>query len=376
MNILINTEILVQGGSVQVGDSIIREFAKNTNHHYVLVYPRSMERTAKDMEVYKHFTLLPYEMPKNVLNTLLSRDSFLDSVVEKYHIDVVFTVMGPARWKPKVPHLVGFARCQMVIPESPYWGMVSMKKRLTYAIQHKILRYSFRSCSKTLWTENEFISQRVREMIPESKVYTVTSNYNQVYDQLEKWDKSLTLPAFSGLTLLTIAANYPHKNLRIIPPVLRYLKQYHPDVDIRVVLTIKQEELEGYGEDIKDNVVFLGPVTINQCPWLYEQSDVMFMPSLLECFSACYAEGMKMKKSLLVPDLGFAKGLCGEAVCYYEPVSVQSCAESICKLATNKEYCSELVKKGEEQIKEFNTYEERASKLLGIIEQLPSIYNN
>lgn len=368
MNILLNAEILIVGGGVQVGDSIIREMSKNEKHHFVLVYSHTMERTAKDMAGLRNITVIHYEMPKFCLGSITGRNKFLDNVVEKYHIDAVFTIMGPARWKPKVPHLVGFARCQMVIPESPFWTMLSWWENARYAIQNKIIGYSFKSCSQYIWSENEFISERVREMMPDKKVFTVTSNYNQVYDQREKWDNSLSLPKYDGMTLLTIAANYPHKNLRIIPKLLRYLKNNYPDVKVRIVMTVKPEELEGYADDLKDNIIFLGFITINQCPWLYEQSDVMFMPSLLECFSACYAEAMRMNKPILVPDLGFAKGLCGDAACYYNSVSVEDCAEAVAKLYRNELYRDEIVAKGKLQIKTFNTYQERAAKLLQIIE--------
>lgn len=68
-----------------------------------------------------------------------------------------------------------------------------------------------------LITENVDVSERLGSKLPHKKIYTVTNYYNQVFDNKEKWINDIQLPPFDGISLLTIAANYPHKNLDIIP---------------------------------------------------------------------------------------------------------------------------------------------------------------
>ena len=375
MNILINTTITFVGGGVQLADSIVRQFVNNKQHHFLLVYPKTMEKTADAIKYEKNVELFLYEMPKYYLGLITGHNPVLDSLVKENKIDVVFSVMGPSRWKPQVPHLVGFARCQAVIPESPYWRMLSAKERIKTQIQNIFIINDFRKTSKAFWTENEFISSRLRVKLDKNaKVFTVTSTYNQVYDNRDDWDNSVQFPAFDGMTLLTIAANYPHKNLRIIPQVIEYLNSTHPDMQYRFVMTLKGDEFGELNKDIKKHIHFIGFVTINQCPYMYEQSDVMFLPSLLECFSACYAEAMRMQRVLLVPKIGFAEGLCGQAAMYYEPTDVRSLGEAIYKLYCDKELCRLLVENGSQKLKEFNNYQSRAEKLLKIVEQLPTLY--
>lgn len=375
MNILINTTIMSVGGGIQLADSIVRQFVKNKQHQFVLVYPKTMEYTAEAVRGENNVELFPYEMPKYYLGLLTGHNQTLDHLVKQKKIDVVFSVMGPSRWKPDVPHLVGFARCQAVIPESPYWNMISIKERLFIRIQNIMLMHNFRSTSRYFWTENEFISSRVRESLSSNAVvYTVTSNYNQVYDQPEAWDRSIIFPLFKGMTVLTIAANYPHKNLRIIPLVIEYLVKKYPKMKFRFVMTVKYDELGELSDIAKEHIYFVGSVTINQCPYMYEQCDVMFLPSLLECFSACYAEAMRMEKVILVPKIGFAEGLCKNAALYYTPTSIENLGEAIYKLYTHPKLCEELVANGKKQIKNFETYKTRAEKLLNLIEHLPELY--
>lgn len=377
MNILINTTIMFVGGGVQLADSIVRLMVKNKSHHFLLVYPNTMTATAEAINSEDNVEIFHYEMPKYYLGLISGRNKTLDSLVKDRRIDVVFTVMGPSRWRPRVPHLVGFARCQAVIPESPFWGMISKEERIQTKLKNLFLINDFRKSSKAFWTENDFISSRLyNKLHKRAIVYTVTSTYNQVYDNKAEWDYSVQFPPFDGVSFLTIAANYPHKNLRIIPKVIEYLTEKHPDMNYRVVMTLNGNEFGVLSEDVKKHIVFVGPVTINQCPYMYEQSYVMLLPSLLECFSACYAEAMRMGRAILVPGLGFAKGLCDDAALYYEPTDVSSLGEAMYLLYTDRGVYNDLVKNGKRRLKDFNSAYARADRLLEIIEGLPNLYED
>ena len=96
------------------------------------------------------------------------------------------------------------------------------------------------------------------------------------------------------------------------------------------------------------------------------------MPTLLECFTATYPEAMRMEVPIVTTDLEFARGLCGDAACYYSAIDAEACAEAIYKVATDKEYAAQLVANGKEQLKKYDNYEQRADKLIGILEDMVS----
>lgn len=371
MNILINTNGVSVGGGLQVADSIIREMVLYTEHFFLIVHHGQLPQTMSAVGNRSNVKDCKYSIPKVSMGMITGRNLYLDNLVEKNHIDAVFTVMGPSKWRPKVPHLEGFARCTAVLPESPYWKNMGKFDSWIQYLKNKLIIYLFRNSSNYFWTESEFISDRIRKFLPDSaKVFTVTSYYNQVYDLPENWDKSIQFPEFDGLTLLTIAANYPHKNLKIVIPLIQYMENKHPDIQFRIVMTINESELLNADEKIKKRIIFVGKVNINQCPFMYEQCDVMFLPSLLECFSACYVEAMRMKKVILVPDLGFAKVICGNSALYYNPDSVESLGEAIYSLAQSKELRMQLIGEGTKQLGKFYDYKVRASKLLNIINEI------
>ena len=93
------------------------------------------------------------------------------------------------------------------------------------------------------------------------------------------------------------------------------------------------------------------------------------MPSLLECFSANYAEAMRMNVPIITTDLGFAHSLCGDAATYYAPLSPEALAEAIYEVCSSADLQKRLVSNGASQLKKFDTYAERAQKLIGIVEK-------
>jgi glycosyltransferase involved in cell wall biosynthesis len=95
----------------------------------------------------------------------------------------------------------------------------------------------------------------------------------------------------------------------------------------------------------------------------------------MECFTATYPEAMRMDVPIVTTDMEFARGLCGDAACYYSAIDSTAAAEAIYKVATEKDYAVRLVANGKEQLKKFDNYEERADKLIGILEVLTSSKN-
>ena len=168
---------------------------------------------------------------------------------------------------------------------------------------------------------------------------------------------------------MTVAANYPHKNLQVLPAVARHLTIRYPEFRFRFVITVDQTaftdvELDG----VRESFMFLGPVPLQQCPWLYAQSDIMMLPTLLECFSASYAEAMVMRVPVVTSDLEFARGLCGSAAQYFDPASAEDIANVVHSVGTDDRLRQQLVEAGTQQLAKFDTPESRAEKYLQILE--------
>lgn len=326
-----------------------------------------MRGTVDYINGFPNVKVFEYDAPLNIKTILTGKDKFLDGLVLQEKIDSVLTIFGPSRWQPKCFHICGFAMPHIVLNSSPYWKKIPLQSKIFSSLRNWMIEYDFKRKNNGLWCENQYITNLLQKKFPGKQIHTISNNCNQVFYNKSSWDNSITLPKFNGLTCLTITANYPHKNLRIAIDALDVIKEKYPDLKIRFVFSIKQSDFGLIPEKFKDSFVFLGPISVNQCPRVYEQADIMFQPSLLECFSATYPEAMLMKKPILTTDLGFAHSLCEDAACYYSADNPTALADAINKLASNQDYREKLVNDGLEQIKKFDSYEDRARKLIEII---------
>lgn len=367
MRILINCSNLKVGGGVQVADSLCGALAGFAAHRFVVVLSSRMRATRERIAGAANVEVYEYDVRNDWRTLLLGRDRFLDGLVREKGIDAVLTVFGPSRWDPQCLHVSGFASAQLVLADSPYQSMpMSLTKRLKEKFRNHILLHYYRRSTKLFFTENPCISRRLERLLPGARVATVTNYYNQVYDHPERWQRR-ELPPFDGVTLLTVTAPYVHKNLPIAVGAARYLRQAHPDFRFRFVLTVDASQLAVPAE-LEDHFLRIGRVDIAECPSLYEQCDVMFQPSLLECFSATYPEAMRMRRPIVTTDIEFARGLCGDAAVYYDALSPQAAAEAIYRVATERDLRARLVAAGTEQLKRFDTYTARAEKLIRLVE--------
>ena len=312
-----------------------------------------------NVEVFK------YNLKHNLRTVFMGRDVFLDKMIQKKNIDAVITLFGPSLWRPRVPHVCGFARAQLLLKDSPYYDRIKTKEKLVF----KIWDWGFRRSARIFYTENPYISEKLSGHFPNVRIYTVSNYYNQIYDHPDMWVRSIKLPEFDGVTCLSVSSPSSHKNFGIIEGIVRHLRITRPDFKIRFVLTCSAEEWP-LADDVRKNVVYVGKTDVSECPFLYEQSDIMFMPTLLECFSATYPEAMRMEVPIVTTDLEFARGLCGEAACYYRAIDSTAAAEALYKVATDKVYASQLVENGKKQLLSYDNYEKRTEKLIKIMEEI------
>lgn len=369
MRLLVNASNLGPGGATQVADSFCCSLNRFSDIQFVVVLTPSMKSIAKKIADYQNVKTVVYQMHNNWRTYIFARDKFLDDLVKKERIDIVFSVFAPTWWTPRIPHLCGFALAHLVMPESPYFKMLPFKKKIKQKLENKILTFFYWRCSKYYYTENPMVSERVQKLLHCKHVYTVTNYYNQVFDQPE-YQKYKQLPSFDGITMLTITSAYPHKNLSIAIGIAYELKKNYPDFKFRFVFTITAAEFPELPKELKGNFLFIGKVDITECPSLYEQCDIAFQPTLLECFTATYPEAMRMSKPIVTTDLEFARGLCGDAAIYYDALSANDAADKIYKLAFDTQLQTELVLNGEKQLNNFDNYTKRANKFIGLCHEV------
>jgi glycosyltransferase involved in cell wall biosynthesis len=371
MKIIVNTTNLKQGGGLQVAASILSELRNfPDNEYHVFLSPQISNEIAKDAFP-GNFSFHQFDSnPTSSLKNILSFGKKLSAIENGIRPDMVLTVFGPALWKPKAPHLVGFANGLYLFDKMRFIQKVWLRdplRRAMYYSRRSFLLSRLKREATIYWIETEYARNYLASelKVDPTDISVISNSYNESYSTFTAadHDRSTGRP----FSFLYLTADYPHKNLDIFNELIPLVKTRK--IDCRFYLTLPEEIFKKrFPKYVDDEVlVNLGPIRYNDGPSTYELADALFFPSLMETFSANYPEAMIMQKPIITSDLDFAHDICGDAALYFDPFSPTSIVETISYLVTHHVERADLVKKGLERVRSFDSAPQRAEKLLKVM---------
>lgn len=372
MRILLNCSNLQVGGGIQVALSFIYESLKLMDYDYCVIVH---EKIYSQIDI--HNFSGNYRFIKYNYKFGQQSNRFLSEIENDYIPDIVFSIFGPTYWTPKSPHLMGFARGHVIYQDSLYRKQLHLKNRILFDIKNKILMYYTKINSNNFVVETESAQRALRTLLPADKrVYYVSNTYSSVYDTPSLW-KEVKLPnkGKNELWFVYICANYPHKNIQILPKVISLLKKIDKVHEYKIILSINEDELPLSKEE-KRHFIFLGKLNVDQCPLLYKIADALLMPSLIETFSASYLEAMKMQCLILTSDLSFAHDICADAAIYFDPLDPEDIVAKVLNVFSDHALRTTFINRGSDRVLDFPTAKERAEQYLEICKQLSNETNN
>ena len=365
MRLLINTATTFKGGGVQVASSFIDELRHFKEHEYHIILGQGIAQII-DTDNYPDFKFykIPYRPAQRVFS-LRDQGAFLKQVEEEVKPDCVFTTSGPAYWRPKAPHLMGFNLPHYLYPDSPFFRTIGLAGRLKWFLKGQIIKYYTSRDADAYVVQTDDVKERLKKWINKQDVYTVTNTYGDQYNTMGADTPSVLPVKQSGeFRLLMLSSYYAHKNFEIINDIISQYNEYERE-NIKFVLTLPQDTFESiFSSEMRKYIYNVGPVKPSECPQLYKDCDAVFLPTLLECFSATYAEAMKMGLPIITTDLGFAHTVCGKAALYFKPLDAADAKNKIILLYADGGLRKALTDAGEDEMKKFNSSRERAARFL------------
>ena len=373
MRLLINTATTFKGGGVQVAKSFVEECRAFPNHEFIVVLGVNLASQIDQESFPSNFKFfeIPYRPATRVFS---AKDpaAFLKKIEKEQTPDVVFTTSGPAYWRPKVPHLMGYNLAHYIYPKTPYFRKISKARRFKWKLKGVVIKYFTKRDADAYVVQTDDINLRLRKWLQTSRTITTVSNtYGQQYNHVtENPKKMLPDQKENEFRFLMLSAYYEHKNLEILNDIIPLIQE-DPYANIQFVTTLPNAIFsEIFTEKAKRNIINIGPVKPDDCPQLYLETHAVFLPTLLECFSATYAEAMKMKLPIVTTNLGFAKTVCGRAALYYDPLSATDAYDKIRELIENKTLYADLLKHAEQEMVKFNSASQRAKKYIQLCEHM------
>ncbi|MCF0058316.1 glycosyltransferase [Dyadobacter sp. CY356] len=371
MKLLINTSALSASGVTQVSVSFINECIHFPEHEYHIFLSKTI-KSQLDLKLFpENFKFYSFSNhPLYGLSGLQTRAK-LRRLEKEIKPDKVFSIFGPSWWTPGVPHLQGYAYPHYVYPDSPLFNILSTSQKIKISVLKIIHLFFLERNGKNYVSETSDVSDRFEQLISNkrSHFFTVNNTCNNYFLQFQFNKEKRILPEklkneFRFLSLCTYSV---HKNLDILNKIIPILDKNYPAHELKFVLTIDPLILEkNFTPEAKSRIINLGRIDVRDCPQLYSECDAVFLPTLLECFSANYPEAMIMEKPILTSNLSFATTICKDAAVYFDPLNAVEIAQTLVEIQQNEGLRNQLIDNGKRVLNKLPTPTERARQYLDI----------
>ena len=372
MKYVIDNSNLYAGGGIQVGISFINDLSKlNLSNEYHIIQSFKMAEAFKKIDYPSNFIF--YDLNVECEQSILVRAKQVKLLEDKIKPDCIFTLFGPSYHKSNFPKIVGFAIPHIIYPESPFIKNLSLSKKIKNLLICKMKQYFFIKNADALVFETKDASKKFEKLSGFKNNYVVSNTLNEVFLDESKWENFI-FSDNNKLKILVVTANYPHKNLQVIPNIIRKLINDKKIENFEFVITLDKNELN-FPDFCENYIQYIGKVSLNKLPSLYKQSTMVFIPTLLEVFSATYLEAMYMQKAIVASDMGFSRDICGDAAFYCDPTNIDDYANTISLLLRDIKSRLDLEQKGVSQVLKFGSSMDRTKSYLEIINELSVIKN-
>lgn len=372
--VLLNATSVTVGGGIQATVSFIRhvlDYDTGLRWRFALSSPVA-HQLAK-------FGVSVRALEADVFEKTPARDararSMLRNLEKRTQPDLVFSFFGPAYVRFRSLHLCGVASGWVTHATSMAYSVLGVRKSAKTFLQSIYKGLWFRAADR--WFVEEQSARRGlsrRYAIDAERIAVIA---NGCADHYRIADQAPALLEPNGrFRLLTFAAYYAHKNIEIIPVVAAELKRRGLGNKFEFITTIRFDEpaLAFISEaarrlGVTRMINNVGPIDIIDGPRLYKSCDAVFMPSLLETFSATFPEAMAMRLPIVTTDLDFARGICEDAAVYFRPKDANNAADAICSLYSRGDLRTRLVAEGTRRLAEFPAASAKNGAIVDLIRE-------
>ena len=368
MNIVINAANLKSGGALQVAYSLIYEFTIiGSNHEFLILSSPQVYDQICELELSRNFEIKLINRSPSSIITRAKIVKSLDKHVEDFKGNVVLTIFGPSYWTPKVYHISGFADGWCYNPSSIAYSQLDLIEKIKRKLLSKYKLFHLKRSSNSIFVETQDAKSKLETILNNSKlpIWVISNTYSHLYDEVEEFESTTLHKDGSNINcnFLLLCTNNPNKNIKILNKIIPILKDKLPLINFFVTIS-DEDYIKIITKSNRDYVTNLKSLSVTECIEAYKKVDFLFLPTLLETFTATYPEAMIMKKPILTSDLSFARDICGDAAIYFDPLNPEDISNKIIALVRNKSEIEEIIRRGEIRVKNFPSAKDRAEEII------------
>ena len=237
------------------------------------------------------------------------------------------------------------------------WAHQGSSNKFVHGIKmlgYKLLFWAGHKKASKIIVPTKFVEQDLIQYQPFTKDKIV-----QIYEAVDLPKQfSPKKPAIQAKKFIFFVGNaFPHKNLYRLIDAFALIKDKYPELSL--ILAGKEDY---YYKNIKKyvaqnnikNIEITGFVTDSELHWLYQNAEFFIYPSLSEGFGIPPLEAMANDCAVATSNASCIPEVCGDAAEYFDPNSENSIAGSIEKLMESPRTRTELISKGQKQIKKYS----------------------
>lgn len=283
------------------------------------------------------------------------------TIENKINPDVVYSIVAPSYFIFNSKEVMRITNPWVVHPNKYARETLDFKGKIRNDLYCAIQKYLIRKC-KYFITQADYTAKCIAKIakVPDENVCVVSNVLPGIYKTLD----NRPLPSDGWINITSVAAPFPHKNLDIIPDVLIALRNNYGMDNVRFHVTMPQDStvwvtirtrLEE--SNLQDRVINHGRMSQEELSVLYRQAQMMFLPTLLEVFSASIIEAMYFDMKIVASDFPFNSTVIGDSGLLFKPMDATDAAEKIATIIKSPELQAKLSTKMKEKLSVYGDYQ-------------------
>jgi len=282
--------------------------------------------------------------------------------VRSINPDVILALGNIGVRSHSIPQAVLVQDAHHVYPRRHY-GPMTFSQDLRYFVQKRLIKACLKKSSilycqtETMLkhTQKTFGTHRCAKILTKGISTNVAEGSNDI-DTPQEFK-----PFEKHFRLICLTRYNPHKNLEMIVELFINAREELKDIAVFITIAAEQHpnakrllnKIRQY--NLSNNIVNLGPVEQRRIPAYFKNCHALFLPTLIESFSATYLEAMQFDLPILTSNLDFAHEICGSAALYFDPWSSESMLEAIAKIRKDSDMRNSLMRAGRDRLKTIYT---------------------
>ncbi|WP_299626071.1 glycosyltransferase [uncultured Tenacibaculum sp.] len=373
MRILINAATIVVGGGIQVTVNFIENTLNKEDEYFYVISKNVNEQLLQDIPEEKKKVI--DISPASIIRGYKTKKEIL-KLEKEFNPDIVYSIGAPSYIKFKNKEVQRLTNPWVIGPNKHAVSVYSLFAKIKMLAKSRLQRFYIRKNNFIITQTNEAKNKINKNLkIPLESIYVIPNVYSKIFDQyINKNIEKHT--GTEKIKIFCLSAPYPHKNISIIPKLVKEIELLKPNLDFEFIVTLPENDfLNKFNKELSElgvinRVKNIGKLKLVDLPEVYNQSNVLFLPTLLEVYSVTYLESMRMGVPIVTTNFSFSQEVCQEAALYFEPFDYKKAAINIINVIIDDELRELLISNGREIIKKSKSQEYIYNKHIEVLKKI------